>query len=222
MFSLFFPDLCLGCDAELGLGEKNLCSKCQKPIEQGPFSITETPVAQKLWGRLPISGGAALWSFLDGGAPQHIIHRLKYENRPQACVYAGRLLGKQILALTQNTPPWDAVAYVPMHPAKERKRGYNQAKKIAQGVCRELNLPLAEAIAKKEETRSQTRLGRLARWQNTFQAFGRKKSNLALEGMSVLLVDDVITTGATLEAAAQPLLAAGVKDIGIAVLANVL
>ena len=222
MLSLFFPSLCLGCEGELTGGKKYFCAECAAPTlyENGP--LTETAVAQKLWGRLPLTGGVALWSFLPGGNTQQILHRLKYENQPRACIHAGRLLGKHVMSLVGKTLPWDAIAYVPMHPAKERQRGYNQAEKIAEGLSKELGLPVLSALAKKYKTESQTRLGRLARWKNARKAFRRKQEELTLNGRSILLVDDVITTGATLEAAAGPLLEAKVKGIGIAVLANVL
>jgi predicted amidophosphoribosyltransferase len=108
-----------------------------------------------------------------------------------------------------------------MHPAKLRLRGYNQALLLAEGVAKELQLPIVHAIEKKMETPSQTRLGRLARWQNMRNAFGAARKPTEVAGKRILLVDDVLTTGATLEGAAQPLLQAGVRQIGIAVLASV-
>jgi predicted amidophosphoribosyltransferase len=108
-----------------------------------------------------------------------------------------------------------------MHPRKLRRRGYNQARLLAEGVAAVLQIPVVHAIQKKVDTGSQTRLGRTARWRNVQAAFARSAKPADVAGTRILLVDDVLTTGATLEGAAQPLLKAGVSQIGIAVLASV-
>jgi len=208
-------------------GEQHLCLHCLEGQARPVYrSRTENELAEKLWGRLPLNGAFALWSFATGAKAQHIIHSLKYKENAAACRYLGRYLGRNIKASlaaeATSEMPWHAVAFVPMHWAKERKRGYNQAQLLAEGVAIELNLPLVHAIKKNQGTASQTRLSRLSRWENARRAFAGNAGTMGLEGQNVLLVDDVVTTGATLEGAAQPLMQAGVHYIGLAVLANVL
>jgi predicted amidophosphoribosyltransferase len=222
VLGLFFPNLCLGCERELVAGERHVCLVClEGQARPKGEDLTNNEVAQKLWGRLPLNGALALWSFTTGSAAQHIIHKLKYEHRPGACQYMGRYLGRNIQEQSAGEQLWHAVAYVPMHPAKERSRGYNQARLLAEGVASVLGLPVVHALDKHVKTASQTRLGRLARWENARRSFRQRRGGYNPAGQNVLLVDDVLTTGATLEGAAQPLLAAGVEHIGIAVLANV-
>lgn len=221
MWSLFFPRLCLGCQRPLVAGERHVCLHCLEGLPRPEEdSLTENEVARKLWGRLPLNGAVALWQFNTGSEVQQLIHRLKYDERPVACRYLGGILGRRCQEQSPGPPPWDAVAYVPMHPAKLRQRGYNQAELLARGVADRLALPLVHAVRKHVETGSQTRLGRAARWRNVQAAFSSTKKASEVNGMRLLLVDDVLTTGATLEGAAQPLLQAGAAQIGIAVLAN--
>ncbi len=223
MLGLFFPRLCLGCQQGLVPGEQHVCLHCLEGLHRPDLSsLTDNAVARKLWGRLPLNGAVCLWDFAAGSQVQRIIHQMKYNHHPKACRYLGRQLGRLCQSVSPGgAVPWDAVAFVPMHRRKYYQRGYNQAELLAQGVAETLGLPILQAVQKHLHTGSQTRLSRAARWRNVQAAFSLRPKAETLAGKRVLMVDDVLTTGATIEGAAKPLLQAGVHQIGIAVLASV-
>ena len=146
---------------------------------------------------------------------QHILHALKYQHVPALAFYLGKIYGGDLKAAGLNNKA-DMIVPVPLHPARQRKRGYNQSAEFARGLSATLNVPLNTSIlVRARVTETQTRKNRLMRWQNVETAFELKQAKV-VEGKRILLVDDVITTGATLEACGQTLVKAGVASLSVA------
>jgi len=217
LFSLLFPNLCCACARHLHKGESGICSTC---IFQIPYTDhhlhADNKVARKFWGRIPLHTAIALLYFKKGGSVQSIIHHLKYKGRQEAGTVLGKLMADQL----KKTPDYgkiDLVIAVPLHESKFRSRGYNQSHCIAAALASELGIPLnKDALIRVLATESQTRKGRYKRHENMRAAFQIIAAE-ALHGKHVLLVDDVITTGATLEACAEILYKNGVREVSIAV-----
>lgn len=205
-FSLFYPELCLICARKKPAQGEMLCFTCQHKLPQTSFHLDpENAFMERFWGRLPIQAAAALYHFVKGGRTQQLVHQLKYNNKPVVGQRLGELYGKQL----KHSPLFqdlDLIVPVPLHPKKRHQRGYNQSETFAQGLSASMGLPwLAHALERRSFTQTQTQKGRLQRMNNVLEAFhlGQEK---ALRGKHILLVDDVITTGATLEACGMRLL----------------
>jgi len=219
LFSLLFPNLCCACARHLHKGERGICSTC---IFQIPYTDhhlhADNKVARKFWGRIPLHKATALLYFKKGGSVQSIIHHLKYKGRQEAGKVLGMLMAEQ-LKKTTGYGKIDLVIAVPLHNSKLRSRGYNQSHCIAAALALDLGIPLDKnALIRTVATESQTRKGRYKRHENMRDAF-QVTAGAALHDKHVLLVDDVITTGATLEACAEILYKSGVREVSIAVAA---
>ena len=157
------------------------------------------------WGRLVVSAAMASYYFSKGSAMQRLIHELKYKGKKEAGVFFGGQMGKQI-ADCYRFMEVDAIVPLPLFADKEYKRGYNQAKIICDGLAEVLKLPvITNNVIRKRFTETQTKKGRSSRWENVSDSFGIKDASV-LAGKHILLVDDVITTGATLEACGAKIL----------------
>ena len=219
LVQLLFPNLCNSCAQPLLKAEKLLCLTCRFDLPYTDFHLyADNPVAKQLWGRIPCANAMAMFYFRKGSRVQRILHNLKYKGKPELGYLLGEMLGERILL---SDPCWkiDVIMPVPLHRKRERARGYNQSLCIAEGLGAKLQLPVEKnGLLKTKATSSQTRKGRFSRYENLKSAFSvRDPSNL--HGKNILLVDDVITTGATLEACATALYAAGIKDLSIAAVA---
>jgi ComF family protein len=205
--SLFFPNLCAACNGHLMRGEVAICTACliDCPRTFDEHNPVDNPVSRVFWGRVQFQSAASLFVFTKGGKVQELIHNLKYNGRKDAGIAAGKLFGNDLKNLTPfNTI--DAVVPVPLHSDKFRKRGYNQAACFGEGIAQSLNIPIYDrAMLRLSATETQTRKNRSERWENVEDVFTINK-NTELRGQHILLVDDVITTGATIEACAIPLL----------------
>ena len=219
--SLLFPNLCCGCGTSLHIGEAQLCTSCLYQLPYTDHHLhQENKVARQFWGRIPCHAAMAMLFFRKGGNVQQIIHHLKYGNQPELGVKLGQLLGERLL-LSPYYQDIDLLIPVPLHKKRERQRGYNQSASIAEGIAQVLQLPVSNTnLLRKTSTDSQTRKGRSLRFENMSKAF--EVSNAAvLKGKHILLVDDVLTTGATLEACGLELLKCGVYRVSFATLAFV-
>lgn len=201
----FFPLYCPVCGNVLHLPGEIICLSCEQKM---PFTHyiadPENPVAQLFWGRIDIAGAFSLLRFEKGSRYQPLLHLLKYKGHKQMGVFLGRMLG----AALRNSAlaGADLVVPVPLHPKKERTRGYNQSSLIAMGVAEITGIPLHEKILfRRENTGSQTRRNRYERWENMEDVFGLCREAEGYSGLSFLLIDDVVTTGSTLEACATTL-----------------
>lgn len=205
--ALLFPYLCACCADALKKGETAICLAClaELPPTYDLDQPSDNPTAQLFWGRIPYIGVASAYIFTSPGHVQELVHALKYNGRKDVGLALGRRFGHQLLTVFPFKTI-DAVVPVPLHARRERERGYNQAACFGKGIADAIGVPLLTgALVRQTATRTQTRKSRMARWENVAEVF-RVVQPEQLIGKHLLLVDDVITTGATLEAAAQPLL----------------
>lgn len=204
---LIYPKLCAGCGGNLNRNESAICTHCRLALPYTTYRFdNENPVAKVFWGRVPIQSATSLTFFNKGTRIQQVLHELKYNGNKESGTELGRLLGSSLPK--EVNKQIDYVTPVPIHPKKLKIRGYNQALLIAQGVSEATNIPVRNDLLKRmQHTETQTKKGRESRWENVKDLFGAVHTNI--EGMHVLLVDDVITTGATLEACARHLVENG-------------
>jgi ComF family protein len=157
------------------------------------------------WGRVPVLGGTSLFRFEKGSAYQVLLHELKYRGNRKTGLYLGRLLGHELIPTSYSR--CDFLIPVPLHPGRQRQRGYNQSEIIARGVSEITGIPvLTRQIIRKGRHRSQTSMGRSERFDNVFEEFSLGRKPMDINGLKILIVDDVVTTGATLEACSRLLL----------------
>ncbi|MDW8287483.1 MAG: phosphoribosyltransferase family protein, partial [Flammeovirgaceae bacterium] len=217
--SLFYPKSCFVCQRSLNTQEKLICLHCQAKLPCCNYHLDSTnPIVKKFWGRLPIEFASAFLKFSKGNATQQLLHALKYEGEEEIGDWLGKMYGT-ILAKCAFISRFDAVIPVPLHPQKEKIRGYNQC----NGFARQLALALkAEALLNTVKrtvfTVSQTKQSRLGRFANVSNIF-QVAEPLKLQGKHVLLVDDVITTGATVEACGNVVLQNGAKKLSVVAIA---
>ncbi len=219
VFHQVYPNLCLACGDRLKKQESSICLSCQFSLPQTNFHMqADNPVAKHFWGRVKICTATAFLGFSKGGRVQRLIHQLKYNRQKELGIYLGHWFGQKLLR-DGTHEGFDYIIPVPLHPRKIRKRGYNQSDLIAEGLSKALNVPWsADYLIKGMNNESQTSKSRIERWRNVEHIYQLKSAH-DLKGKKVLLVDDVITTGATLEGCAQTLLAIEGLELHIASLA---
>ena len=175
-------------------------------------------MARSLWGRVPCEGVAAYLFFRKGSKVQHLLHRLKYKGQYQVGIFLGQLYG-QILV---NQSPFNTaqlIIPVPLHPKRQRERGYNQSEMFANGLGKVMGISVCtQNLIRNSNSETQTRKSPTDRWDNVKQIFSVIDPE-ALEGKHILLVDDVFTTGATIEACATALIATCNVRISVATIA---
>lgn len=221
-FALFFPNYCFGCHDGLVKGEEILCTNCLAELPRlDYFNVNDNPITNRFIGRLTINHGWALLKFQKAGIVQNLLHELKYNHHPEIGVKLGRVLAYSALR-SGFEDGFDLIVPVPLHKSRLRTRGYNQSDMIASGIADVLNIPHDDSIMLRQAaTKTQTKKSKTDRWENVSQVFQVAKPEQVL-GKRILLVDDVITTGSTLEACAQKLMQAGATDLSIACVAEVL
>ena len=204
--ALLYPNLCLACGHSISPEQDAICISCQYYLPQTNYHLEkENPFTDRFWGRFPLQTGTALYHFSKGGRVQQLIHNLKYQSKPEVGFRLGQILGNA-LRTRDHYRTIDLIIPVPLHPKKERQRGYNQSDTFARGLAETLEVPWNKKILiRTKSTTTQTKKSRLERLQNVQQVFDLRRSDL-LRNQHVLLVDDVLTTGATLEACALKLL----------------
>ncbi|HMJ69400.1 MAG TPA: ComF family protein [Cyclobacteriaceae bacterium] len=218
--ALFYPRVCVACHASLVKGEEVLCTGCLTQLPKTAYHrFTDNPVSNRLAGRLPLQFASAFLKFRKGGLVQSLLHELKYNNRPEIGIRMGHLYGLELIDSGMQHS-FDLIVPVPLHASRMRKRGYNQSAKFAEGLSGALEIAWEESISLRvSATKTQTSKGRSDRWSNVRDAF----SVAAVEkvaGKRILLVDDVITTGATLEACGQHLIDSGCGSLSVACIAE--
>lgn len=217
---LFYPHVCTGCGSDLVSVHNLLCLNCIEALPQTNFAKhAANPIEKIFWGRLPLAAAHSEFYFSKESLIQHLIHQLKYKNNQQIGFYLGQCMGKSLLE-SNRFNKLDAIIPLPLYPDKQRKRGYNQAAVIANGVSEILNIPVINnCIIRQKQTATQTKKHRTERWQNVSDSFAINNKN-TLTGKNLLLVDDVITTGATLEACGTIMLSIENVIVSIATLAH--
>ena len=218
--SLFFPHCCLACSEALVKGEDILCTQCLAELPKTNYHLQATnPIEERLFGRLKVKHAWAFLKFRKSGIVQHLLHQLKYNNHPEVGVRIGMLFGKELREQGLEKE-FDLIVPVPLHTSRQRKRGYNQSAKFAEGLSISLDVPWDENIlVRKKRTVTQTRKSKLDRWENVKDVFGIDSTEKILN-KRILLVDDVITTGATLEACGQHLIESNCAELSIACMAE--
>jgi len=196
--NLFFPELCEVCGAMLVHQEKLLCTECLLELPRtGYHLLPDNPVEKLFWGRVRIERASAFFRYSKGSSYHHILHKLKYSGKKEIGLEMGRLFAYTLQGTDfQQT---DFIVPVPLHPKKEKKRGYNQSFWIALGLSEILQVPVdSTSIIRVQDSSTQTRKNRIERWENVQDIFDVIHPEV-LDGKRIILVDDVITTGATLE-----------------------
>lgn len=219
LLSIIYPDLCLICGENLMKNETQICTSCLTQIPRTNYHLLiDNPIEKRFWGKTPIFRATAFFHFQKGSPFQKLLHELKYHDNKQI----GEIMGKYAAADLSDHPDFksiDIIIPIPLHPKKLKKRGYNQSECICNGLAQILNKPVdTKTLQRTVENTTQTKKTVFERFTNTDGIF-ELCDNHSLENKHVLLVDDVVTTGSTIEAAANALHKASSVKISIFCLA---
>lgn len=203
--SIIYPDLCLICGENLMKNETQICTSCLSQIPRTNYHLqVDNPLEKRFWGKVPVFRATAFFYFQKGSPFQKLLHELKYRDNKEI----GEIMGKHAAVDLLDHPDFksvDVIIPIPLHPQKIKKRGYNQSECICLGLAQILNKPIDTTTIKRTvENTTQTKKSVFERFANTDGIF-ELTDHSALENKHVLLVDDVVTTGSTIEAAANVL-----------------
>jgi ComF family protein len=214
---LIFPHVCSGCGSDLVDKESMLCMHCMDGIPVTDYEwFKDNPVEKIFRGRLSLLGATAQFYFTKESLMQHLMHQFKYKGNKELGLQLGRIMGTQL----KRSHRFDADVLIPLplFPIKEKRRGYNQATVLCEGMAEVMNIPvLSSAVLRPQHTETQTKKGRIERWMNMEGKFILNDA-ASISNKHLILVDDVITTGATLEACGNELLKADNVKLSIATL----
>lgn len=203
---MFYPSSCIICETHLVQNEKVVCSSCRHQLpETGFIDNPNNLIKKSLIGRVPINAGTALLFFRKKSIVQKLIHDLKYKGRQDVGAFFGQWMGVQFneSAIYKDV---EGIILVPLHPTKQKLRGYNQLTVFGKALSKELSIPVYDnVLVKVGESNSQTKKNRFSRFEKINERFYLQDTRI-LEGKHILLVDDVFTTGATIEACANEIL----------------
>lgn len=218
---LLFPTLCLGCNRSLETNEKVLCTSCRISLpETGqhrqPYDHT---LLNKFAGKVSIKFLASYVYFTKGGIVQRLIHQIKYNNQQEAAKELASWYGHQLRTESDLTQNVDLLLGVPLYKSRLNQRGYNQADLITEGLSETLGIPMrTDILIRTRFSSSQTSKNRLERWNNVKTVF-QVQNHQHVVGKNIILIDDVLTTGATIEACAAELLKAECQSVGVLTIA---
>jgi ComF family protein len=203
---LIYPHNCEGCGTDTLNADSFLCAKCLYQLpETGFISAANNPLEKKFYGRLKLENAAAGFYFTKDSLLQHLIAQLKYKNNQDMGLYLGKLVGYQLLS-TDRFDSVEALIPVPLNPKKEHKRGYNQSQLICEGIASVWKRPIiSDAVRRIVYTETQTNKNISDRWDNVDGAFAIADDS-SIKGKHIALIDDVITTGASIESCGSELL----------------
>lgn len=220
LLHLLYPYTCAACGHALVQQEDIMCLRCEYSLPQTNFHLRpDNPLLQKFGGKIQVEQAASLYPFGKSSEVQQLIHHLKYSNWGEIGVFVGKLYGHKL----KESPfaQADLIIPVPLHPAKLQQRGYNQSEMFGQGLSESLGIKLdTTTLVRRQATDTQTRKTRIERWLNTKTVFALNDP-ATIAGKHILLVDDVITTGSTIEGCATKLLAAPGTTLSILCIAGV-
>lgn len=222
LMHLFFPQVCAGCGTDISGAGTTLCFSCLHRLPLTRFGNWEgNPVEKSFWGRIPVEQATSLCHFTPGSLIQQLLHGLKYKGDRDTGLFLGGMMGRSLQS-SGRFETLEALVPLPLFSARERRRGYNQATVLCEGIAAATGLPVLDrAVRRVTATDSQTHKNRIERWLNMEGRF--ELTNPAeVQSKHLLLVDDVITTGATLEACGRSLLSAAGVRLSIATLAYTL
>jgi ComF family protein len=205
LMHFLFPHVCLGCGSDLPEKNMVLCLRCIHDLPETNFeNFSANPVEKIFWGRLNLESAFARYYFTKGSLVQRLMHHFKYRSELTLGKLLGRFMGESIQQHTRF--PVDALLPLPLYEKRERSRGYNQSLVLCEGMAEITNLPvIKDAVIRPAFTETQTKKGRVERWKNIEGRFCVVNPSL-LENRHLLLVDDVVTTGATLESCGAELM----------------
>lgn len=205
LINLFYPKVCQICDSSLVKSETVICLNCIHQLPVTNFLLhKENPVKKVFYGRVDIENATSLLHFKKKSAVQQLIHQLKYKGQEEIGTYLGKWMGEELVK-SQFFKDIDLVIPVPLHKIKQRKRGYNQVEKFGREIALALKIPYCDKVLHKKSTSSsQTIKARLSRWGDIEETFVLSCAE-TISGKHILLIDDLITTGATLEACSNVL-----------------
>ena len=219
---LLYPQICFGCGTDQVEQTMPLCPKCIQDLPTTDFfSIRENPIEKIFWGRADVQSAGALLFFTKDSLVQTLITQLKYHHNKKVGILFGQLMGEAI-AVEEKFKQIDMIIPIPILDSKMNNRGYNQSQVITMGIQQVWNRPIVDdVLIKRSWSNSQTKKDRTARLQQVPDLFFLQKPT-SIEGKHILLVDDVLTTGATLEAAIKTLMTGSPASVSIAVAAYTL
>ena len=206
--SLIYPRFCEACEGLLHKNESRICHLCEVKLPRSAFHAdSQNPVTMLLAGRLPVEKVLCLFLFEQSGKVQKLLHAIKYKNQKELAAYLGTWLAEDFKR-SETAPVFDGVIPIPLHPNKLKTRGYNQSAFFAKGIAAGLGCEVLEnVLTRNVNTSTQTKKKKFERWENVEGVF-QLATEFDLKNKHILLVDDVITTGATIDSAWQVL-----KDI---------
>jgi ComF family protein len=217
--SLLFPRLCYGCGNHLTRSETLICTECYIMIPRTNYHLkSDNPVSQLFWGRCLIEKAAVFSFYTKDSRIKRMIHQLKYKGVKEIGYELGRIYGRSLRS-SGYLDGIDLIIPVPLHASKKRQRGFNQSELISHGMSEVAEIPVdPDLLVRKTVTKTQTRKSRYDRWINVREVFVVKDKS-KLKNRHILLVDDVITTGSTIEACANEILEAENVKVSVAALA---
>jgi ComF family protein len=217
--SLLFPELCAACRASLMANEQLICTDCRYNLPFTNFHLqTDNIVARQFWGKINLEAAYALYYFTKGGKVQNLMHQFKYKGVRQIGNLLGSIAGEQLIE-NDIFKTVDIIIPVPLHKKRMRQRGYNQSAYFAEGLAQKLNVPIEiDNLVRVIATETQTHRSRFARFENMREVFVVNNPE-KLVNKHVLLVDDIVTTGSTLEACGTKLLKIEGLKLSIATIA---
>ena len=210
LVDLIAPRACVVCGGRLGIHEFFLCGSCNLQLPRTNYADNpyENDMARLFWGQLPVERCAALFFYQGGSGPSQILYELKYKNHPEIGEFFGRMIAEEWND-TGFFEGIDLIVPVPLAKERQRQRGYNQSLHIARGIGSVTRLPIVtNAVSREQFVESQTQKDRWQRNENVEGCF-RLNDGYALRGRHVLLIDDVVTTGATICSCGREMLKAG-------------
>lgn len=204
--ALFYPEHCVICDKELNQQNNHFCFACRENLHYTYFELYEddTYADQLFWGRVYIERAYAMLYFEKGNSTQKLLHQIKYSQGRELGKYLGKMMGQKLKA-SGKFSSITGIVPVPLHSKKEFQRGYNQSLAIVEGVSEELGVPILDILYRRTHDESQTRKSKEERYENVKGKFALKP-NVDIHNENLLVVDDVLTTGSTLEFVTKALL----------------
>lgn len=220
--SLFYPRICFVCDDSLVASEEFVCTHCL--LDLPTFQPMDDDLLKRFENKFAILPQSdfqvSLLKFQSKGSAQKLLHKLKYEGQYELGVFLGEMLGKKVKSKYQDYAKYiDIIVPIPIHSSKRKMRGYNQSEAIVEGMLSQLDLKYDfDNLIRYKKTATQTKKSKVDRWQNVSGIY-RIQNTKVFEDKSILLVDDVVTTGATIIEAAELLISNGAQSVSIACIA---